>query len=73
MVTGGDTDEYRRLLLFDSHADMVKYQADYTKAIAELKLTPAAPAGIIAHHESLIVRFVPELSIRPEAQKAENK
>lgn len=73
MVTGGDTDEYRRLLLFDSHADMVKYQTDYTKAIAELKLTPAAPAGIIAHHESLIVRFVPELSIRPEPQKAANK
>ena len=73
VLTGGDTNEYRRLLLFDSHADMVKYQTDYNKAIAELKLTPGAPAGIIAHGESLIVRFVPELSIRPEPQKAANK
>ena len=72
VLTGGDTNEYRRLLLFDSHADMVKYTTDYNKAVAELKLS-SAPAGIIAHSESLIVRFVPELSIRPEPQKAANK
>lgn len=69
VLSGGDTNEYRRLILFDTHAEMVKYTQDFDKARVELKL-PRAPVGIIAHSESMIVRYVPELSIRPEVQKA---
>ncbi len=30
-------------------------------------------AGIILHTENTVLRYAPELSIRPEAQKADNK
>lgn len=67
---GGNPNEFRALLFFDSYADLGKFQAAFNKAAAELKLTPMAPAGIIAESEFLVARYVPELSIRPEPQKA---
>ncbi len=66
---GGDTDEYRTLLLFDSYADGLKFAQALAKAQAELNLATAPPAGVVAHREALVVRYVPELSIRPAAQK----
>ncbi len=67
---GGNPNEFRALLLFDSYADLGRFQAAYSKAAAELKLSPMAPAGIVAQSEFLVARYVPELSIRPEPQKA---
>lgn len=70
VTLGGDPNEFRSLMLFDSYADLDKFQAAYSKAAAELKLSPMAPAGIVAQGEFLVARFVPEMSIRPEPQKA---
>ncbi len=70
IVFGGIPSEFRALLLFDSYADIGKFQAAYGKVAAELKLSPTAPPGIVAQNEFLVARYVPELSIRPEPQKA---
>ena len=70
VVLGGDTNEYRVYLLFDSYADGVKFSQASAKAKTDMNLATAPPAGVVAHTETLIVRYVPELSIRPEAQKA---
>ena len=67
---GGNPNEFRSLLLFDSYADLSRFQSEYGKAAAELKLSPMAPPGIVAQSEFLVARYVPELSIRPEPQKA---
>ncbi len=69
VTLGGDPNEFRSLILFDSYADLDKFQGAYSKAAAELKLSPMAPAGIVAHSEFLVARYMPELSIRPEPQK----
>ena len=70
IVLGGDPNEFRSLLLFDSYADLGQFMGAYGKTAAELKLAPALPAGIVVQNEFLVVRYVPELSIRPEPQKA---
>ncbi len=69
VVLGGDPNEFRTLLLFDSYADLGKFLSTYGKTAAELKLAPTAPAGIVVQNEFLVARYVPELSIRPEPQK----
>lgn len=69
---GGDPNEYITLVLFDSFADIDKFWPMFNKAAAEAKLAPA-PAGTVAHTEWIVYRFVPELSIIPAPQKAENK
>ena len=66
---GGNPNEFRSLLMFDSYADISRFQAAYGKAAEELKLNPNAPAGIVTQSEFLVARYVPELSIRPEPQK----
>ena len=70
VVLGGDPNEFRTLLLFDSYADLGKFLSTYGKTAAELKLSPTVPAGIVVQNEFLVARYVPELSIRPEPQKA---
>ena len=73
VIAGGDPNGYRALLLFDSYAAMESYGSAMNKAAAELKLSFTPPPGVVAHTELVIVRAVPELSIRPEPQKAANK
>lgn len=68
VALGGDPNEFRALFLFDSYADISRFQAAHSKAAAELKLSPMPPAGVVSHNEFLLARFVPELSIRPEAR-----
>jgi hypothetical protein len=71
VVLGGDPNEYRTLLLFDSYADAAKLTQALAKTKADLNLATAPPAGIVAHQEMQVVRYLPELSIRPAApQKA---
>ncbi|HEX4946414.1 MAG TPA: hypothetical protein VFZ34_07125 [Blastocatellia bacterium] len=70
VVLGGDPNEFRSLLLFDSYGDIGKFMAAYGKTAAELKLSPAPPAGVVVQSEFLVARYVPELSICPEPQKA---
>ncbi|MCI0392803.1 MAG: hypothetical protein MOB07_29075 [Acidobacteria bacterium] len=69
---GGDPNEYLALALFDSFADLEKFRAVFEKAAAEAKLGPP-PAGILTHTEWAVFRYVPELSLAPVVQKAENK
>jgi len=69
---GGDPNSYITLALFDNWADVDKFPAAFAKASADAKLAPPA-AGIVAHAEWRVYRFVPELSVIPAAQKAENK
>jgi hypothetical protein len=69
---GGNPNEYITLVLFDSFAEIGKFPEAYAKAAAEAKLTPA-PAGTVANSEWRVYRFVPELSIIPATQNAENK
>lgn len=66
---GGDPNSYRLMVLFDNWADLEKFQAARAKAAAETKLTPAA-AGVVAHSEWRVYRYVPELSITPTPQRA---
>lgn len=70
MVLGGNPNEFRSLLLFDSYAELGTFMSAYGKTAAEMKLAPSAPAGVVAEAEFLVARYVPELSIRPEPQKA---
>jgi hypothetical protein len=70
VALGDDPNEYLVGFLFDSYTEMGKFQAALTKANAGLKLAPAPPAGVVARTEIRVVRYIPELSIRPEAQKA---
>lgn len=72
-LMGGDPNTYTTFILYDSYADISKYQTEMVKAAAEMKLSLVAPAGLVAHTETLVVRDMPELSIRPAPQKAENK
>jgi hypothetical protein len=69
---GGDPNSYIALVLFDNWADIEKFPAAYTKAAAEAKLAPA-PAGVVNLTEWRVYRYVPELSIAPAPQKAENR
>jgi hypothetical protein len=67
---GGDPNEYRMFVLFDSFADLGNFPAAFTKASAEVKLIPM-PAGIVMHTEWSVFRHVPELSIQAAAPKSE--
>src|SRR5262245_4998512 len=69
---GGDPNEYISLSLFDSFADLEKFPAAIEKAAAEAKQGPE-PAGILIYTERAVFRYVPELSLAPAAQNAENK
>lgn len=71
VLLGGNGNEYRVLIPVDSYADL---ERGLMAAVAEgfMKIQ-SKTAGIILHTENTILRHVPELSIRPEAQKAENK
>lgn len=68
VVLGGDANEYHSLLLVDSFAEAQKTsQALNQEGFG--KLEPKA-AGIVTHTETAMIRYVPEQSIRPDAQKA---
>jgi hypothetical protein len=56
------------VVLLDSFAEHEKWEQDLVK---EGYVQMAAKrAGIVMRRESAVYRYVPELSIRPEAQKA---
>ncbi|HEX4946413.1 MAG TPA: hypothetical protein VFZ34_07120 [Blastocatellia bacterium] len=69
VLLGGDGNEYRVLALVDSFEELEK---NMLTAVREgfMKIQSKS-AGIVLHAESSVVRYVPELSIQPEAQKAE--
>jgi hypothetical protein len=68
VMLGGNGNEYRVLVLVDSFDELEQAMME---AVQEgfMKIQPKT-AGIILHTENSIVRYVPELSIRPEPQKA---
>lgn len=64
---GGDSNEYIGMFLLDSFTDMDKWVASFANAGSG----PGAKlAGIMLHQESAVYRYVPEMSIRPESQRA---
>lgn len=71
VVLGGDANEYISLVMVDSFEDIQKWGA-----AAQMqgfgKIAPKE-AGIVLHRETAVYRYLPELSIQPAAQKAENK
>jgi len=60
---GGDPNEYRLLVLFDSFTDLGKFSAAFAKARDEMKLAPQT-AGIVTHIEYRTIRYAPELSLQ---------
>lgn len=70
---GGDPNEVHVAVLFDNFEDMGNFAVAYGKALTDLKLQANAPAGVVAHTEFSVYRFLPELSIAPAPQKADNK
>jgi hypothetical protein len=64
---GGNRNEYDVLALFDSFTDISQFGPALGKAMAEANL-PAQP-GVVANSETIVLRYVPELSLRPAAQK----
>lgn len=71
VALGGDSNEYLSVMRFDSFEEIEKWavaaQLQGFGKIAEKEV------GITLHRETAVLRYVPALSIRPEAQKAENK
>ena len=61
---GGNPNEFIVLVLFDSFADIGRFQSLYDKAAAEAKLGPRAP-GTESNAEWRVYRYRPELSIVP--------
>jgi hypothetical protein len=68
VLFGGDVNEYRSLGYADSFEDVEK-TGQALQAAGYGALT-AKFAGIVLHSERRILRYLPELSLRPEPQKA---
>jgi hypothetical protein len=71
LVYGGNLNQYVAATLLDSFADLAKYREALNKEIAATKLTGKG-AGIVSR-ENALYRLVPDLSVMPAPQKAENK
>jgi hypothetical protein len=56
------------MFFFDSFAHARQVMTAYSKAAADAKLGPM-PAGVVSDGERTWYRYIPELSIRPSAQK----
>jgi len=65
---GGDPNQYNTLMLFDSFADVNQLGPAWRKAAGDANPAPQ-PAGVVAHVERIMLRYVPELSIQASAQK----
>jgi hypothetical protein len=72
VVYGGNLNQYMSLVLLDNFADLQRWRAAFAKESATAKLA-AKSVGIVTSRENAVYRFVPELSIMPAPQKAENK
>jgi hypothetical protein len=70
MGPGGNMDEYLSFVLFDSFADMGRFQLAIQKIAMEGKL--ASPAGIVMSRKTSILSFAPEISFVPAARQAAN-
>jgi hypothetical protein len=66
LAAGGDLNQVYTLTLFDSFADLEKFTPGYIKALMEAKLAPQT--GVVIQRDLRIIRYIPELSIRPAAQ-----
>jgi hypothetical protein len=71
ILLGGNGNEYRVLIPVDSFADLESGMLAATRE--GFQKVQSKNAGIVLHAETSILRYVPELSIGPAAQKAENK
>lgn len=70
---GGNPNAIRVAVYFDNFEDIGNFVQAYNKAMAELKLQPNPPIGVQERIEFGVYRHVPELSITPAPQKAENR
>ena len=67
VVLGGDGSEYHAVIPLDSFDELEK--GSQVAALAGFGKLAAKVAGVVLHSETAVYRYVPELSIRPEAQK----
>lgn len=68
VVFGGNGNQYFAVVFVDSFEELEK-SAQVAVREGFARIQPKT-AGIILHTENTVLRYVPELSIRPEAQKA---
>jgi hypothetical protein len=69
---GGNLNQFISVVMLDSFADLQRYREIFNKEAAAARLA-AKSAGIVISRENTIYRLVPELSLLPPAQKAENR
>lgn len=72
VVYGGNLNQYSSVVLLENFADLQRYREIFGKEATTAKLA-AKSVGIVTSRENDIYRFVPDLSIMPAPQKAENK
>lgn len=70
---GGNPNAIHVAVYFDNFEDIGNFVQAYNKAMAELKLQPNPPIGVQERIEFGVYRHVPELSLIPTTQKAENR
>jgi hypothetical protein len=71
VVFGGNGNQCFAVVFVDSFEELEK-SAQVAVREGFTRIQPKT-AGIILHTENTVLRYVPELSIRTEAQKAQNK
>ena len=69
---GGNLNQYTSVVLLDSFADLQRWREAFGKEATAAKLA-AKSVGIVTSRENAIYRYVPDLSVTPGPQKAENK
>jgi hypothetical protein len=72
VVYGGNLNQYSSVVLLDNFADLQRWREAFGKEATTAKLA-AKSVGIVTSRENAIYRYVPDLSIMPAPQKAENK
>lgn len=72
VVYGGNLNQYSSVVLLDNFADLQRWREAFGKEATTAKLA-AKSVGIVTSRENAIYRYVPDLSITPAPQKADNK
>jgi hypothetical protein len=69
---GGNLNQYTSVVLLDNFADLQRWREAFGKEATAAKLAVKS-VGIVTSRENAVYRYVPDLSVTPGPQKAENK
>lgn len=70
---GGKPNVVHVAVSFDNFEDIGNFFQAYGKAMADLKLQPDSPVGVVTQSEFAVYRYIPELSLSPAPAKAIGK